>query len=167
MTRRQRNLVLARDAHQRAPTWPEWFAADACDELCAAVDEARTLEEALRNVLRTLCGRMRWNAGRAAHRDTLPVWYVDSYDTIGLLRQFGCPQDTAASAIPWNEPWSASRSGGLLRFVFPIDWSAGAWLEVYSTEGSQPYANALDDIARALVPASMILPLKRTQRASR
>ena len=145
--------------------WPESFADDTCNELCSAVDEAPTLEEAFRGVLRTLCSRMRWNAGRAAHRRAQPVWFVDSYATVRLLRTVFYSRDAMGRVIPWNEPWSASRSSELLRFVFPIDWSADAWLEFYSTEYSQPYSNALDDVARALVPAAMILPRKRSERA--
>ena len=163
---RRGRLVLIRDPRQRARVWPEWFAEDTCNELCAAVDEAVTLEDALRGVLRSLCSRMRWNAGRAAHRDTHPVWYVDDHSTIRMLGHVGHLPDRV---IAWNEPWTASRSNDLLRYVFPIDWSVDAWLEFYSTEPSQPYANALDDVARALVPAAMILPRKpseQTQRAA-
>jgi hypothetical protein len=160
-------LVLIRGALQRARMWPECFAADTCDALCAVVDEALTLEDALRGVLATICGRMRWNAGRAAHRDVQPVWFVDTCATIGMLRHGGCQKDATVREIPWNEPWSASRSSELLRIVFPIDWSADAWLEFYSSEFSQPYANALDDVARALVPAAMILPRKSSERTQR
>jgi hypothetical protein len=157
-------LVLVRDPQPRARVWPDSFADDTCDELCGAVDEAVTLEDALAGAVRTLCGRMRWNAGRAAYRGADPVWYVDSFATVRRLAHEGVLRDRI---IAWNEPWTESRSSDLLRYVFPIDWSADAWLEFYSTDGSQPYANALDDIARALVPASLFLPRKPSERTQR
>ena len=146
------------------PRWPEWFAADTCDQLCAAVDEAVTLEDALRGVLHTLCDRMRWNAGRGVHRGVTPVWYVDSFDIIPLVLDAKRLRD---GVIPWNEPWSAAPSGDMLRFVFPIDWSTETWLEFYSAELSHPYSTALDDVARALVPAALILARKPSERAQR
>jgi hypothetical protein len=158
-------LVLIRDEHPRAPIWPESFADDICDELCSAVDEGVTVEDALRAVLQTLCGRMRWNAGRAAHRDVQPLWFVDSYKTVRMLRREVRLRDAGDCEIPWSDLWSVSRSGEMLRFLFPIDWSAQAWLELYSADSSKPYANALDDVARALVPAAMILAHKHASRA--
>ena len=135
-------------------------APDVCDELCAAVDEAVTLEEALRGVMRTLCMRLGWNAGRATHHDARPVWHVDRHQSIPALRRVV----GRVPAVVWHEPWTVTRSSALWTVTFPIEWSAGAYLEMYSLEPPGTPNDVLDDVARALSPVGTLLHRKRGEK---
>ena len=157
-------LELIRSDTPGAATWPDAFAVEICDDLCSAVDEALTLEEALRKLLRIVCDRLRWNAGRAQHHQTPALWFVDSHETIRTLRRTIALPDPDRTIV-WHEPWTTTQHRGLWKVVFPIEWATGACLEFYSTELLHAPDAALEHIACALVPAGALLRRKRAERS--
>lgn len=154
-------------AAERRP--PSRLAADVCDELCGAVDDSLSLEDALRSVLASVCRRMEWTAGRASRSQMHPVWYVGHGGAIPTLRRVVTADYKAARRIDWQEPWSVTARAGLWTLVFPIEWSSDTSLEFYSLQRSSMEAAALDELALALVPVGALLkrkPFEKIQKRS-